>query len=144
MKSFYVGIKAIIEHDNKFLLLKKSLKDSSLEYYWDVPGGKIENDEDIEETLKRELEEEIDYHGQFQVGKLLDVYKLPFSVENNHGLFLVFYKVIAQVNAINLSSEHTSYQWFTKEELKKVMQKEEKNIIRGGVKGALDKVLSQK
>ncbi len=144
MKSFYVGIKAIIEHDNKFLLLKKSLKESKLQYYWDVPGGRIEGEERIEEALKRELEEEIGYQGAFEIVKLLDVYKLPFTIENQHGLLLVFYKITAAVSSVTLSNEHESYSWFSRDELKMLIQKDEERIVRGGVKGALDEILSQR
>jgi len=37
-----------------FLLLQNTLKKT----YWEFPKGKIEENEDIEETVKREIEEE--------------------------------------------------------------------------------------
>ena len=50
---FQIGIKAIIRNaENQILLLKN--KD-----YWDIPGGRIDQSEDIETTLLRELNEEI-------------------------------------------------------------------------------------
>ena len=50
---FQIGIKAIIRNDENQILLLKN-KD-----YWDIPGGRIDQGEDIETTLLRELNEEI-------------------------------------------------------------------------------------
>ena len=50
---FQIGIKAIIRNDENQILLLKN-KD-----YWDIPGGRIDQCEDIETTLLRELNEEI-------------------------------------------------------------------------------------
>ena len=50
---FQIGIKAIIRNDENQILLLKN-KD-----YWDIPGGRIDQGEDIETTLLRELNEEM-------------------------------------------------------------------------------------
>lgn len=54
IKNFHIGIKAVIVQNNKALLLK----DPRFNGY-DLPGGRIDKDEDIEEALKRELFEEL-------------------------------------------------------------------------------------
>ena len=51
---FQIGIKAIIRNDENQILLLKN-KD-----YWDIPGGRMDQGEDIEAALLRELNEEID------------------------------------------------------------------------------------
>ncbi len=59
---FHLGIKAIIRNEEgKILLLKvnlKTLKGYQGEPYWDIPGGRIHKDSTIEETLRREVQEE--------------------------------------------------------------------------------------
>ena len=50
---FQIGIKAIIRNDENQILLLKN-KD-----YWDIPGGRMDQGEDIEAALLRELNEEI-------------------------------------------------------------------------------------
>lgn len=50
---FQIGIKAIIRNDKNQILLLKN-KD-----YWDIPGGRMDQGEDIEAALLRELHEEI-------------------------------------------------------------------------------------
>ena len=49
---FPISIKAIIIDDNKVLCLKNERNE------WDLPGGKIEFNEDIENCLIREIKEE--------------------------------------------------------------------------------------
>lgn len=45
---------AFIKVDNKFILLKEDKMD-----FWRVPGGRLEYGEKIEDTLKREMKEEL-------------------------------------------------------------------------------------
>lgn len=60
--SFHLGIKALIRNsDGKALLLKvnkEQLKGYSGEAYWDIAGGRIHKNSTVEETLRREVEEE--------------------------------------------------------------------------------------
>ena len=48
---FQIGIKAIIRNDENQILLLKN-KD-----YWDIPGGRMDQGEDITAALLRELNE---------------------------------------------------------------------------------------
>ena len=143
MKSFYICVKALIEHNNKILLLKRSSKVTHAQYFWDVPGGRIDGDEQIEQTLKRELAEEIGYTGSFEIEKLVHVFQVPFDVENGHGLLLVYYAVKADVTEITLSEEHESFIWVAKDEMQIFMEQEAKYIVRGGTNIAIEKMLSK-
>jgi 8-oxo-dGTP diphosphatase len=61
-KMFNVGIKGLIENsEGKVLVLKSSLKGHRIptEAYWDIPGGRIEEGENVLDVLKREVEEEL-------------------------------------------------------------------------------------
>ena len=48
---------AIIENNGKFLIAKRK-KGKHLENKWELPGGKVEDQETPEECLQRELKEE--------------------------------------------------------------------------------------
>mgnify|MGYP001455797466 CR=1 FL=1 len=50
---------AIIENENGQILIARRKKGKAQEGLWEFPGGKIENNETVEECLKRELLEEM-------------------------------------------------------------------------------------
>ncbi len=61
IKLFNVGIKGLIEDtEGRILVLKSSLKGHRMptEAYWDIPGGRIEEGQNVLDVLKREIEEE--------------------------------------------------------------------------------------
>lgn len=108
MKHFFVGVKAIIVQDGKVLLLK----DSSRPDFWDVPGGRIDDNETIEQALLRELHEELPTHQAPKIGNLLHAYRIPGSIKDDLGLVLLFYEVdVTFAGSIELSDEHTAYEW---------------------------------
>jgi len=54
---FYIGTRAVIVKEKKVLLLKKEDDTGIL---WDMPGGRIDEDEwDMKVALQREVEEEL-------------------------------------------------------------------------------------
>lgn len=118
MKLFYVGVKAVIRNDNDQLLL---LKDSSKKDFWDVPGGRIDENETIEQALLRELSEELPSHGDVTIGNLLHAFRVPGSIYKDIGLTLLFYEVkIDLPKDIKLSHEHTEHAWLDLTEADKI------------------------
>lgn len=116
MKNFFVGVKAVIIKDGKLLLLE----DSSKPDFWDVPGGRIDDDETLDQTLLRELKEELPSHSNPRIGELLHAYRIPGSIKDDLGLVLLFYRVDADFEGeIQLSDEHTSYEWVSLAEAEK-------------------------
>ena len=61
-------VAALIKKDNKFLIARRK-KGKHLEFKWEYPGGKVEDNEDEKEALKRELKEEFDI--SVTVGKFI-------------------------------------------------------------------------
>lgn len=51
------GVYALVKEGSKFLLIEK--KSGPYKGLWDLPGGKIEFGEEPQETLQRELKEEV-------------------------------------------------------------------------------------
>jgi 8-oxo-dGTP pyrophosphatase MutT (NUDIX family) len=99
---FHVGAYGILINENKILLIKKSR--GAYKGMYDLPGGGIEFNEKIEETLKREFVEEtgvvlnnfsfIDYNEYFcdylnETGEGRSLHHIAF-----------YYKVFADVNEI--------------------------------------------
>tara|TARA_B100000029_G_scaffold142981_1_gene138228 strand:- start:1363 stop:1752 length:390 start_codon:yes stop_codon:yes gene_type:complete len=54
---FIKVVAAVIKKNNKILIARRK-KGKHLEFKWEYPGGKLENNEDEKSGLKRELEEE--------------------------------------------------------------------------------------
>lgn len=121
---FHLGIKAIIRNDEgKILLLKvnvKQLRNYAGEAYWDIPGGRIQKNSTVEETLKREVEEEtgITSIASFRPFNmtLSNNIRIPVGDETV-GLILAAYVCEAgEIKDIKLSDEHVEYGWFSPQE----------------------------
>lgn len=120
--TFHLGVKALITNSDKVLLLqvnKKQLSGETREY-WDLPGGRIQQGQTIEETLRRELEEETgikDVRNTKLLGMCLSNIRIPMGDGEDVGLVLAVFACEIDLEVeITLTSEHIGYNWFTKEE----------------------------
>jgi 8-oxo-dGTP pyrophosphatase MutT (NUDIX family) len=59
MDQFFFAQKAFIVKDNQLLLVRKSLDDPNQPGKWEVPGGRMDFGEEVDEHLKREVLEEV-------------------------------------------------------------------------------------
>lgn len=59
MEQFRFAQKAFIVNDGKLLLVKKSADDPFHPNEWEVPGGRMEFGEKLDEHIKREVKEEV-------------------------------------------------------------------------------------
>lgn len=114
MKDFNVGIKGVIIKDNKVLIMKTPI---GTEQFWEMPGGRMDGNETVQETLTRELKEEVPNIQNIKIGGILGAYRVPHDIWPNTGLFLVFYSVRADFDGDpQISEEHSEWEWATKEE----------------------------
>ena len=109
-----IGVKAIIEKDNKILLLKRSEKYEHLTDEWDIPGGRINFGEEPEEGLKREIEEETGLALE-EIKEILDV-STVFKNEEKQ-IVRITYRCTVKEGKENISNEHTEIQWVKKEKV---------------------------
>ncbi len=134
MKKFFVGVKAVIHDEQKgYLLLQRASHDAA-PGHWDMPGGRIEDNESFGEALSREIAEELPGSSLVSVGDLLGSFRLPFDVSEDTGLVLLFFEVKAKLpKEVVLSEEHQAYLWVKQkvdipddgvnEELKRILTK---------------------
>lgn len=138
---FFVGVKALIVRGEKVLLLRSGRAELSStmrrSFFWDMPGGKVEWGENIEETLRREVHEELGVPERaLDIGDIFEA-----SVSNiviSHGirvpLILITYRCKLKDNhseKFELSDEHSAYRWVDKSEAQKLLKtKLNKTFIR--------------
>lgn len=109
-----VTVKAVIKSDDKILLVKEP------DGRWEFPGGKVEFGHRIEESIKRELEEELGIV-EIKVGKILNAWDWIFNLKNiNLQFFMLAYECFTHQKEFKLSPEHVEYGWFSKEEALKL------------------------
>ena len=117
---FPISIKAIIVDNNRILCLKNERNE------WDFPGGKINFNEGVEESLKREVKEETNFNI-----KNLNILK-PLNLKfNDVSVFVLLYSAeISCDSPIIISYEHSEYNFFSKSEIKNLnMPQDYKNLI---------------
>lgn len=113
-KSYVFGIsqKAIIYNPNqsKFLLLKVREKGYFFEKYgpWELAGGTLKAGENLEESLKREIKEEVGEINYEIVGLVSSE-----KIINSSGKEKIFlgYLVNYLGEKIKISDEHSEYKW---------------------------------
>ena len=122
VRDCYVAVKGLICVGDSLLILQKGLNENS---HWDVPGGRLNDNESLDEALVRELSEELPTLKSYTVSGIVGAYRLMESVDDK-ALIFIFYKIKAQKFEINLSSEHVAYRWITKETLPNLLNSKHK------------------
>ncbi|MBP2642641.1 MAG: mismatch repair protein MutT [Firmicutes bacterium] len=103
-RQFHFSVKAFILKDGNFLVLQK--KKRAKENVWDLPGGKMEFGETAEQTLAREVFEEIGC--MVAPTKVLDTWNY---IEDKRHITGIFYLCRMTNDKIQLSDEHVRFQW---------------------------------
>jgi 8-oxo-dGTP pyrophosphatase MutT (NUDIX family) len=127
IQSFNVGIKAAIVRDGTILALR-----SAAHGFWDLPGGRIDDEESIEQTLRREIGEEIGVGDDVELRDIVCAIRVPhFSHKDVGGLVLIAYEVVIPDDTeIAISDEHTEFQWLSFEQA----QQDGSDLLREAVK----------
>lgn len=81
-----ISIKGVVIEDGKVWLRKNERNE------WELPGGKMDEGEQPEETIKRELQEELGF--TVQVGGIISahLYTIHVSQDENRGVLVVSYE----------------------------------------------------
>lgn len=103
----------IICHQGKVLIGQRK-KGKDLEFFWELPGGKLEQGETLEECLKRELLEEMDL--KIEVGNFF----MKTRYEYDFGAFVInaFYATTQSFDIPKIC-EHEQVLWVDPENLTK-------------------------
>lgn len=110
--SFNTVAKGIIFNEDKFLIVKRSIK-SSNGATWEIPGGKLENSETINECLHREVQEEVGL--DIAVHKFLYRWEIPrINFKSTIGYT---YLCKTSCKEVYLSKEHSEFAWIHPNEI---------------------------
>lgn len=124
---FHLGIKALIRNkQGKFLVLHANPKYNSgvTPDHWDLPGGRAQKGDSIEETLHREVKEEIGVE-TIKIIKLLDASLSKIRIINGQfGLILFTYLCsMEETDHVTLTDdEHTEYRWCSPNEAAELLR----------------------
>ena len=109
MDTVKVACGVILEKGKVFVCRRK--KEKSLGGYWEFPGGKVENNESYEESLVRELKEELEM--------VVDVKAHFKTVIHEYEKFIIeLIAFICDYEACKYSmTDHDMYEWIDVSEL---------------------------
>ena len=104
MKEIFVAAGILINHDNSILLAQRSAE-KSFPLQWEFPGGKIDEGENSESALRRELFEELNIE--------VDKMKLFDSVIHEYELFRanIEFFLVKEWSGNLLNKEGQNLQW---------------------------------
>jgi 8-oxo-dGTP diphosphatase len=110
---YRIAVRGIVEHEGKFLLLKRAKLARGENGFWELPGGGQDFGESPHEALIRELDEE--------TGLKVTI-ENPVCVwhhlrENNVQIIGMTFICKAITTEVVLSDEHSDFAWVTKANL---------------------------
>ena len=109
---------AIIENDKDEVFICKRGAGRQLEGKWEFPGGKVEANESHEQTIIREIKEELNsiVDPYEYIGKVNYEYK---NIEKPFSITLYGYRCVLLNGKLELS-DHTASKWINKKDLSTV------------------------
>lgn len=117
--------RGICEYDGKILLLKVRSRSSHDAEKWEIPGGKVKKGEFFDQALKREFIEETGL--EINIDSLYNVIQNDYTAcktnEKVKSVQLIM-KVSSTTDNVEISEEHDEYKWFSREELKELIDGE--------------------
>lgn len=96
----------VIEKDGKILLVQRSKKSKSYPEMWALPGGKLNDGEDIIDCIKREAKEEAGL--DIDVFVPIDVFSK--TIEGEHYVSIV-YLSNHKAGEVKLNNENQAFKW---------------------------------
>ncbi|MFB6469133.1 NUDIX domain-containing protein [Cytobacillus sp. Hz8] len=112
-----VVVKGVIFYKGKVLIVKRSLNDRVGGGTWECVGGKLDFGEDLEDALKREIQEEVGI--DVTVERVL--FASTFHTEPTRQVVVITYLCQTQNEKIVLSEEHSDFLWATKQQLRTLL-----------------------
>ena len=132
---FHLGAKAFIFNDDgQLLLLKQNPKRSinTKDGYWDIPGGRMQKNETLETTLRREIYEETGIDKLLTLDPFLMVLtdlRIQLADTNVGLIFATYLCSIPNNSPICLSDEHINFQWVKTENAITLLERYPRSLL---------------
>lgn len=110
-----IAQKAVIENNGKLLVLHRAKNYSAFPDLWDFPGGKLEPDEELIESLKREVKEETNLSIDVE-----DKISEDDAESNGRPVHFIIYTANILNGKVKLSQDHSEFKWATPDEILKL------------------------
>lgn len=105
-----VGVKVLVKQHDKFLFLRRNATFQEGPQNWDIPGGRIEPEEALQDALTREVLEETGLKLE-QTDTLLAAQDIFVPNAEMHVVRLTYTGVA--IGEVTISSEHDDYEWMS-------------------------------
>jgi len=103
-------VAAVIEKDNKYLIAQRN-RNKHFAYHWEFPGGKVNDDENFENALEREINEELSINIKI-------IKKITSEKHKDEKINVeIHYFLCEALNDNIILSEHEDMTWVYKQDL---------------------------
>ncbi len=114
-----VSIKGLLYRNNKILIL------CATNGRWELPGGRVDFSESIEQAFQREMKEEIGFENVI-MSDLINTWSYTDLRGNiNYQFIMLDFEILTDESKIKLSDEHIEYKWIGRNDF------EESNMHEG-------------
>jgi 8-oxo-dGTP diphosphatase len=109
---------------NKKVLFLKTPKAGKKNGIWELPGGRMDFGENVEQAFRREMREEIGFQ-KVKMGGLINTWSFTSIREGvNHHFMMFDFEIFTDESKIELSFEHTEYKWVREDDFENMDMKE--------------------
>lgn len=114
-----ISVKGVLCRNNKVLVLKTASRGN-----YELPGGRVDFGETIEEAFKREMKEELGFEN-VRMGKFINVWSFLHDREEAYYHFTILdFEIFTDESDIKISPEHTGYNWIGENEIEAINMRE--------------------
>jgi len=136
-----VIVKGVVLREGKLLLVKRKREGHEIDKKWELPGGKVEFGERLEDACKREIQEEAGVIAKFKKIDIENYQSVFFDGVRYSHLILIPILFDYVEDDLSYEGDHNVYEvgWFTEDDAKKLdLISDNKRIIGGVLRWKLD------